>query len=123
MFWTSFGLYENSSDETFWILKNSFAQNTRLCDVRLAYIFTLFFRLYFRMSCLSDKRATLLSYLQNNIRVWIFLPAIIISHMGFGVYMLILFLIVILLLICRGLMDDEMLCIIASENLGIAFSC
>src|ERR1044072_3944802 len=31
--------------------------------------------------------ATLLSYLQNNIRVWISLPAIIISHMGFGVYM------------------------------------
>src|SRR5581483_6986034 len=67
--------------------------------------------------------ATLLSYLQNNIRVWIFLPAIIISHMGFGVYMLILFLIVILLLICKGIMDDEMLCIIASEDPGIAFSC
>jgi len=51
------------------------------------------------------------------------LSAIIISHMGFGVYMLILFLIVILLLICKGIMDDEMRCVIANENPALTYSC
>jgi len=47
-------------------------------------------------------------------------PAIIISHMGLGISMLIM---KSFLSICKRLTNDEMQCVIAGENPGNVFSC